>query len=125
MDEAPLILEMENVGQTVVATYPADAPPLASEEDALQVVGALYGSGVDLVVFEVAQLAPAFFELRTGVAGAILQKFQNYGLRVAILGDIAGHTDASPALADFVRETTRRGEVLFLADAKALRERLG
>jgi len=72
----------------------------------------------------VEQLAPAFFDLRTGLAGAILQKFQNYGLRVAILGDVSPHTAASQALADFVRETSRRGEVLFLADAEELERRL-
>lgn len=124
MEDVPLNLRMETVGETLVAVCPSGAPVLAAEADALAVIGALYGSGAELVVFDVGQLAPAFFELRTGLAGAILQKFQNYGLRVAILGDIAAKTAASPALADFVRETTRRGEVLFLSDADALRARL-
>lgn len=125
MSDLPLHLSVETVGRTTIAVYPPEAPVLAVEAQCLDVIGALYGSGADLVVFEVGQLAPAFFELRTGLAGAILQKFQNYGLRVAILGDIAAYTAASPALADFVRETTRRGEVLFLADADALHQRLG
>ena len=120
----PLILHLETIGQTTIAVYPADAPVIASEADSLDVIGALYGSGAELVVFTTGQLAPAFFDLRNGLAGAILQKFQNYGLRVAILGDIDHHTAASKALTDFVRETTRRGEVLFLADTTALRERL-
>jgi Domain of unknown function (DUF4180) len=30
-------------------------------------------------------LAPEFFDLRTGMAGELLQKFVNYGLRVAIV----------------------------------------
>lgn len=124
MDDAPLRLSIETVGRTTIALYPPDAPVLASEAGSLDVIGALYGSGAELVVFEVEQLAPAFFDLRTGLAGAILQKFQNYGLRVAILGDISPHTASSTALADFVRETTRRGEVLFLADTEALAGRL-
>lgn len=124
MTEAPLNLNIETVGKTTIAIYPVGAPALASEADSLDVIGALYGTGVELVVFDVRQLAPSFFELRSGLAGAILQKFQNYSLRVAILGDIGKHTAASPALADFIRETTRRGEVLFLADAEALWARL-
>ena len=124
MTEAPLELRIETIGQTTVAIYPPDAPTIATEADALDVIGALYGSGVELVVFAVDRLSPAFFELRTGLAGAMLQKFQNYGLRVAILGDIGQHTATSQALTDFVRETTRRGEVLFLADTAALAERL-
>lgn len=125
MDEVPLAMRLETLGATAVAFYPADAPAIAGEAASLDVIGALYGSGADLVVFEVTQLAPEFFELRNGLAGAILQKFQNYGLRVAILGDIAHHTAASTALADFVRETTRRGEVLFLPSLAALKQRLG
>ena len=125
MTEIALNLKLETLGQTTIAVYPADAPVIASEAASLDVIGALYGTGVDLVVFEVTQLAPDFFELRTGLAGAVLQKLQNYGLRVAILGDIGPHTAASTALADFVRETTRRGEVLFLPDMAALAQRLG
>ena len=124
MNEIPLNLKLEMLGRTAIAVYPADGPLIASEAASLDVIGALYGTGVDLVVFEVSQLAPDFFELSTGLAGAVLQKLQNYGLRVAILGDIGPHTAASTALADFVRETTRRGEVLFLADMAALTERL-
>lgn len=125
MADTPLNLVIETVGQTTIAIYPPEAPALAAEADSLDVIGALYGTGAELVVFGTDQLAPAFFELRTGLAGAILQKFQNYGLRVAILGDLGPHTAVSQALADFARETTRRGEVLFLADAEALRARLG
>jgi hypothetical protein len=124
MSDIPLTLDMQSIGATTVAVYPTTAPVLASEADSLDVIGALYGTGAELVVFAVEQLAPTFFDLRTGLAGAILQKFQNYGLRVAILGDVSAHIAASQALADFVRETTRRGEVLFLADAEELERRL-
>ena len=43
--------------------------------------------GAQSVVLQKEQLAPAFFELRTGLAGAILQKFSNYRMKLAICGD--------------------------------------
>jgi Domain of unknown function (DUF4180) len=40
-------------------------------------------SGSDALLVEAHQLPPEFFDLRTGFAGELLQKIQNYGLRVA------------------------------------------
>ena len=124
MTEAPLELQFETMGRTGAAIYPDDGPLFVGETSALDVIGATYGSGAELVVLPVSRLDPAFFDLKNGSAGAALQKFQNYGLRVAIIGDIAGHVARSKALADFTRETTRRGEVLFLPDRAALAQRL-
>ena len=36
-----------------------------------------------------ARLSPDFLRLSTGLAGDVLQKFVNYGLRVAIVGDVS------------------------------------
>jgi hypothetical protein len=37
------------------------------------------------LVVDEGDLAPEFFDLRTGLAGELFQKFVNYGLRVAIV----------------------------------------
>ena len=55
----------------------------------------------------VARIAPAFFALATGVAGAVVQKFVNYRLRLVVVGDVTEHVAASTALRDFVREANR------------------
>ncbi|MBL8594996.1 MAG: DUF4180 domain-containing protein, partial [Devosia sp.] len=47
-----------------------------------------------------------------------------YGFRVAILGDISRFTAESPSLRDFIYESNRRGQVMFLADLVALEARL-
>lgn len=87
---------------------------LAQENDALEVIGEALGQQAALVVIPVARLAPDFFRLRTGFAGAMLQKFTNYNLRVAIVGDISAYTEKSLPLRDFVHESNRRGQVRFL-----------
>lgn len=93
----------------------AAGPLLAKEADALDLIGETFGQDVDLVVIPASRLAPEFFQLSTGLAGAVLQKFTNYQLRVAILGDISAYTEKSAPLRDFVRESNRRGQVRFLA----------
>ena len=103
----------------------ADGPLLNSDRDALDVIGSAHSARAELVVIPVSRLGDAFFALKTRVAGEILQKFVNYNLRLAILGDINRHLEASDALRDFVYETNRRRQVWFLPDKASLEARLG
>ncbi len=98
----------------------ADGKPIATEADVLDIIGELYGTGHDRVVIPVARLSPEFFRLSTGLAGAVLQKFTNYQLRVAIVGDMSAYTDRSAPLRDFVRESNRGTQIRFLASAAEL-----
>lgn len=59
-------------------------------------------------------LAERFFELRNGMAGEILQKYTNYRLRLAIVGDFSGYT--SKSLRDFIYESNQGEWVFFLPD---------
>lgn len=103
-----------------VYTLSADGKQIASEADVLDVIGVLYGTGHDTVAIPVARLSPDFFRLGTGLAGAALQKFTNYQLRVAIVGDISAYAERSAPLRDFVRESNRRGLVRFVASEAEL-----
>lgn len=53
-----------------------------------------------------------FFELRTKIAGAILQKCTNYHLELAIVGDYSSYT--SKALKDFMYESHQSGICFFV-----------
>ena len=74
---------------------PVDGPPIASEQDALDIIGEAMGQGAELVVIPVMRLSPEFFRLASSVAGAMLQKFTNYQLRVTIVGDVSAYTNRS------------------------------
>jgi hypothetical protein len=52
-----------------------------------------------------------FFNLTTGLAGEILQKFSNYRMRLAVLGDFSDIE--SKSLRDFIRESNSRGVINF------------
>jgi hypothetical protein len=114
--------EMINGGH--VLELPAEGPPLGSERDALDLIGATYGEEVDLIAIPVSRLDPDFLKLRTGMAGAFLQKLQNYGFRCAVVGDISAAVTASSALRDFVYESNKVGQVLFVESSEELRNEL-
>ena len=99
---------------------PIDGKTIATEADVLDIIGELYGTGHDTVVIPVARFSPNFFRLGTGLAGAVLQKFTNYQLRVAIVGDISAYTEKSGPLRDFVRESNRGAQLRFLGSEAEL-----
>lgn len=60
-----------------------------------------------------------FFILSTGLAGEILQKYINYGGRIAIFGDYSRYT--SKPLKDFIYESNKGKDVFFAAtEAEAI-----
>lgn len=99
---------------------PETGPLLVTEADALAIIGEAFGQQADLVIIPVTRLSADFFRLASGLAGAMLQKFTTYQLRVAIVGDISAYTARSAPLRDFVAESNRRAQVRFLASAADL-----
>ena len=95
-----------------------------SEAAAIDLIGSLWGQEVDWLVLPTARLGQRFFDLRSGVAGAVIQKFVTYRLRLAIVGDISAELVASAALRDFVRESNDGARVWFVPDLPALEARL-
>lgn len=118
---ADLIVEHHGVPVLVCA---ADGPPVATEQDALDqlIGGAFYRA--DVVAVPAERLDVRFFDLSSGLAGAIMQKFVNYRVRLVVIGDIAHHLRASSALPDLVRESNEGGHIWFLPDLDALAARL-
>ena len=115
-------MQIEQINNLTVAHF--DGPIIATGSDAIDVIRSCNGLEVDVIAIPVERLVDDFFRLRTGLAGAVLQKFRNYGFRVAIIGDMARWTAASGAFSDFVIESNRRGQVLFLPDLVSLESRL-
>lgn len=77
-----------------------------------------------LIAVPVALLPDGFFRLDTRIAGAIVQKFVQYRVPVAFVGDIAAHLAASSALRAYVYETNRGRDVWFVTDEAELADRL-
>jgi hypothetical protein len=77
-----------------------------------------------IIAVPVERLDPAFFRLRSLLAGEVIQKVMNYRCKFAVVGDISMFTDESNALRDFVVECNRGRDVFFVADIAELEKRL-
>lgn len=99
-------------------------PPISGDRDAADLVGEALSAGAAWLALPVARLGDGFLDLSTRLAGEVLQKFVNYGLGVAIVGDVSGAVAHSTALRDFVRESNRGRHIWFVADLAELEARL-
>jgi hypothetical protein len=91
---------------------------------ALDLISEAWGADAAWVAVPASCLGDAFFRLETRVAGELIQKFVNYGARLAVTGDISAHIAASGALRDFVYESNRGAHVWFVDDLDDLERRL-
>lgn len=110
--------------ETRVLTVAPEGPAIGDEQAALDVIGDAFGAGATVVVVPVERLDAAFFELRSGVAGAVVQKFVTYRLRLVIVGDPAHHGPTSGPVDDWIREANRGRDLWFVADEAELDKRL-
>jgi archaeosine-15-forming tRNA-guanine transglycosylase len=102
----------------------AEGAELRNDRDAIEMIASAWEHRASLLVIPAQRLADDFFRLRTGAAGAIIQKFVNYRLRVAIAGDVSRYVSESSAFRDFVVEANRGDQVWFVANIEELGRRL-
>lgn len=75
---------MEKDGQIYLKVASSEAP-LQSEEDVLDLIGGCYEHNTSLIMLQAEALSDEFFELKTGLAGKVLQKFMNYQVKAALI----------------------------------------
>jgi Domain of unknown function (DUF4180) len=98
---------------------------IGSDRDAVGLIAEAHEQRADLLFLPVERLDENFFTLKTGLAGAIVQKFVQYGLRLAIVGDVSRHVDESVPFRDFLGESNRRNDIWGgVANADELQDRL-
>ena len=118
-------MEVLEIADARVLYLDGDGALVATPADANDLIGEAWGHQATVVAVPVSRLDPEFFRLSSGLAGEVAQKFVNYRLTLAVIGDISAHVEASGALRDFVWESNRAGHVWFLADRVELAARLG
>jgi hypothetical protein len=79
-----------------------------------------YETGCNVMILNKEAICEVFFDLKTKLAGDILQKFVNYQMKIAIIGDFSTYT--SQSLKDFIYESNRGKSVFFLdSEVQAVR----
>ncbi|TCC66080.1 DUF4180 domain-containing protein [Kribbella pittospori] len=113
---------VEEVGG--VRVYVSDSA-VVDERGAVDLISqAVYDHDATWVALEADLLGDEFFDLRTGRAGAITQKFVQYGVGFAVVGDLTDRLANSKPLRDWVRESNRGRTVVFVPELDELADRL-
>lgn len=81
-----------------------------------------YEAGCNRIVINKSLLSESFFDLKTRLAGEILQKFINYRVKVAIIGDFSVYS--SQSLKNFIYECNRGTDIFFLPTEQQAIEKL-
>ncbi|MGE5380904.1 MAG: DUF4180 domain-containing protein [Methylocystaceae bacterium] len=82
-------------------------------QDVLDFMADAHYSGCTAMVLDKGCLDDKFFDLKTGFAGEVLQKFSNYDMKIAIIGDFSSYP--SQSLQDFIYECNKGNRVYFKA----------
>ena len=106
-----------------VAVVDSDGLFLKDTQGALDFMASmLYEYGCNRAVIRKSNLPEGFFDLKTRLAGEILQKFTNYHFRIAVVGDFSGYT--SKSLKDFIYESNQARQILFVCSEEEALELL-
>jgi hypothetical protein len=81
-------------------------------KEANDVFEVLFINNCSSIILKKENITEKFFDLSTGIAGEILQKFSNYRKRLAIIGDY--ENIKSKSLNDFIYESNKTKQILFV-----------
>lgn len=114
-------LEYRQVAAKSVAILVAGT--IENERHVTDLVGNASFAGAEYVMVDAERLAPEFFDLSSGFAGTVLQKFSNYRLTLIVVG--YDESSASESLRALMAESRRGGAVWFVASTAEALARLG
>lgn len=91
----------------------SNTPILFDVQSALDLIATAWyeGNYTKLIIMK-EDIFEDFFDLKTKIAGEILQKFVNYGICIAIVGDFSGYS--SKSLRDFMYESNKSQVICFM-----------
>ena len=106
-----------------MAIVTSDEPIITDPQSALDLAMTVkYETGCTNIAINKEAIVGDFFVLSTRLAGEVLQKFTNYGVRLAIFGDFSKYT--SKPLKDFIYESNQGRDFFFLPTKEEAVQRL-
>jgi hypothetical protein len=115
-----IILHSEN--EIKIAEIISDIIEINSPQDVLDIIMNADNLGAKSLIIKKINITPKFFDLSSGIAGEILQKFVNYKMKLAITGDFSEYT--SKNFRAFIIECNRGSQFFFTDDLVSAKEKL-
>ncbi len=109
-------INIHQLSNTKIAEVTSDDIIISKIDDALTLMADIYYQGFDAIILYEKNIAPAFFDLKTGIAGEILQKFSNYRMRLAIVGKFENYQ--SKSFKDFIFESNKNKQINFVGSVE-------
>jgi hypothetical protein len=110
-------------GGSVIAVVSGSELLITDVQTALDLMATVhYETGADRFVINKALVSDSFFDLKTRLAGEILQKFINYRVKVAFVGDFSVYD--SQSFKDFLYECNKGQDFFFLPTEQQAIEKL-
>jgi len=109
------MLKIHNTGKISIAELADPDSIISSVQDAVDLLGESHFSGCSGIIVREENLHPDFFRLHTNLAGDILQKFSNYQMKLAVVGEFSKFK--SKSLQEFIGESNRGNRVFFVGNS--------
>jgi len=105
-------IKIHTIDNRKIAEIISDDTVLQTVEDAVDLIGNMSYQGFDKLIIHEENIIPDFFELKNKIAGNILQKFSQYSMPLAIIGDFEKYE--SKSLNDFIFESKEGKQIDFI-----------
>ncbi|KFF21713.1 DUF4180 domain-containing protein [Chryseobacterium sp. JM1] len=116
-------IKSHDINTIKIAEVVSDEAIIKSAQDGLDLLGNIYYQGFDKIIVYEENITPEFFDLKTKIAGDILQKFSNYRVSLAIVGNFEKYPGKS--IRDFIFESNKTRHINFTETLEEALERLG
>ena len=105
-------IKIHTIDDRKIAEIISDDIVLQTVEDAVDLIGNMSYQGFDKLIIHEENMISDFFELKNKIAGNILQKFSQYSMPLAIIGDFEKYE--SKSLNDFIFESNKGSQINFV-----------
>ena len=105
-------IKIHMIDDRKIAEIISDDIVLQTVEDAVDLIGNMSYQGFDKLIIHEENMISDFFELKNKIAGDILQKFSQYSMPLAIIGDFEKYE--SKSLNDFIFESNKGKQINFV-----------
>ena len=115
-------IDIIEINRSNIAVLKSLGVLIQETQDALDLMAEAGYLNSHKIIIKEDQVTPEFFDLKTGIAGEILQKFSTYNVQLAIIGDFSKYN--SKSLRDFIFESNKYGRINFVSSFEEAKEKL-
>ena len=115
-------IEINKVNEILLAEIISEEIIINETQDALDLMAECNYQESRKIIIHEKNIISDFFDLKTGIAGEILQKFSTYKVQLAIVGDFSKYS--SKSLKDFILESNKHGQINFVRSVEQAKEKL-